>query len=555
MTKRTKKILRIALISLVALFIILCGVIWYIANNLEKVVRYALIEEVKKNTDGLYTLEMGKLNINPTNGVLHINDIQLSIDSAKLFQLEIKGERPRYTTNFSASAIEINVNKFLSIRKNGELNVSHIAVLEPSIELFSSNVKTEHSIVEPAEKKQELKLPFFSSIVIEKFEVVNGNLSYYVQGEKDTAVYTTSNFSFHSNDIIASQNINLRNPFTHIKNAFLEVNNIRHFMLDSALLFTVKRVAANLKDSSVRIDSLAITPQYEKFEFAWKTPNHNDIIDLSIQNIALSGIHFNDLLNNNTLMVESITIDSLSFWSFKNKQIPPVASKVKPLFHKLVHRIKIPIYVDTIRVSNSNASYEELSLNGDVPGKIHFTDLFTEVIGLTNIITDKKQLYTVKSRGKIYGKNMIEATFQFPVDSLNDYFAINGHVGKMDLTVINSMVTPLTNIDIESGIVQRMDFSISGNSKTAKTNMTFLYNDLKVKLLNPKKENRSKRKLLSGVVNTLVIKSSNPSGSKEPRKVAGVTNERNRFLSNFNYWWRSVREGMVYSLGIPGKKQ
>lgn len=101
--------------------------------------------------------------------------------------------------------------------------------------------------------------------------------------------------------------------------------------------------------------------------------------------------------------------------------------------------------------------------------------------------------------------------------------------------------------------MQYIDFSISGNSSIAKTNMTFLYNNLKVELLNPKKEKRSHRKFLSGIVNTLLIKSDNPSGSKEPRKATAVTNERNRFLSNFNYWWRSVREGMVHSLGIPGK--
>ncbi|MDR0661542.1 MAG: hypothetical protein LBG19_12325 [Prevotellaceae bacterium] len=113
------------------------------------------------------------------------------------------------------------------------------------------------------------------------------------------------------------------------------------------------------------------------------------------------------------------------------------------------------------------------------------------------------------------------------------------------------MATPLAFIEIKSGVVQSMNFSISGNSKTAKTNMTFLYNDLKVDILNPKKENHPERKFLSGVVNTLLIKSNNPSGNREPRKVTGANSERDRFLSNFNYWWRGIREGMMHSIGIP----
>lgn len=552
MTKRTKKILRIILISFTALLLLATGVIWYAASNVEKLVKYALIEEVDKSSNGLYKLQMDDLDISITNGTLQIDNISIAVDSSKLYQLELKDESPGYTISFMAKTLQVDVNKLFRIRKGGKLDISRISFEEPTINLFSHNVK-QKDYSQNTNRSKSYELPFFGSIAIGKVELLNGSIGYHNQKGKSGEIYSINNFLLELNNIAVDSFINIQNPLIHVGDAFLEANNIHHYMLDSALLFKVKKLAANLKKSQVAIDSLAITPQYEKYEFARKTPNHNDIMDLAVRKVTLSGIHFNELIEYKRLVIDSIMVDSLSFWSFKNKQIPPVIPKEKPLFHQLVHRIKFPILVASITASNSKASYEELSLNGESPGKIDFTDLSLAVKGLTNIPSDTSSFYTAKGQGKLYGKGTVEATFRFPIDSLNDYFEVNGHFGKMDLMAINQMVTPLAFVKITSGAIQRMDFSISGSSKRAKTAMTFLYNDLKVEILNANKEKHKKRKFLSGVVNTLLIKSSNPSGNHAPRKVTAAASERDRFLSNFNYWWRGIREGLLSSIGIPGK--
>lgn len=554
MTERTKRILRVSSISLAVLALLIGAAVWYVASNIEKIARNTLIEEVKKSTNGLYTLQMGVFNLSLANGVLRINDISIQVDSSKLYQLELKGEKPEYTISFSAKSLEVDLDRLLKIWRGRKLQVKYISVVEPNIKLFLHSNKRQKTLADStnvADKRYQ-KLPFFSSAAIEKADLINGCISYYDQRNSETRIFHIKDFSFKAEDIKIDSLINLQNPLTHLGSATVEANGIQHYLLSNALLFSIKRISANLRDSLVTVDSLSITPQYEKYEFARKTPNHNDIIYLSVKSIMLSGIHFNELLSHKKLTIGSITMDNFYFWSFKNKKIPPVILKEKPLFHKLIHRIRIPVLITSLTVNNGKASYEELSLNGKTPGKIDFTDISLEVNGLTNIATPKSQLYTAKARGKVYGEGMLEVAFRLPVDPLNDYFELEGHLGKMDLTAINQMAIPLAFLEIASGTAQRMDFSISGNSKTSKTDMTFLYNNLKVELLNSNK-NSKERKFLSGLVNTLVIRSNNPLGNREPKRATGIISERERFLSNFNYWWRGIRDGMLSSLGVPGK--
>lgn len=551
MSKKTKRVLRATLISFTILLFIAVGAIWFLAGRLESIIRDRLVEEVRKSTDGLYTLQMGKVDVNPTNGKLQIKDLNLLIDSLKLYQLSVKNEKPQYTANITIKSIVIDVNKLFSIRKGAKLSIGYITIDEPNIMLVSSTLGTKNTIADST-KTQHATLPFFSSAVADRLEITSGSMCYYHQGIKDTSAYTVEHFSLNINNIAIDSTVNYRTSFIHTDNAIFHASNIKHHMLDSALLLSIKEVSANLASSQVSIDSLAIKPQYGKQEFAKKAPNHSDIVDLYIKNIQLSGVHFSELLENR-IAVDSMAIDSVSFWSYKNKQIPPVKVKEKPLLHHIVQQIPIPISISKIKITNGEASYEELAAKGKDPGKISFTNLNAEITGLTNIATDKSQLFTIRCNTKLFGKGAVTATINLPVDPQNDYFELAGTLGKMDMIAFNQIVTPLAFVEVKSGTVDHLDFVITGNSKTAKTNMTFLYSNLKINVLNPKKEDHAKRKFVSNVVNALVIKSNNPSGRRDPRKATAVVSERNRFLSNFNYWWCGIREGMLHSLGIPGK--
>ena len=155
------------------------------------------------------------------------------------------------------------------------------------------------------------------------------------------------------------------------------------------------------------------------------------------------------------------------------------------------------------------------------------------------------------------GKGAFTATWQLPVDSLNDRFLLNARLDSFDLTTLNELLIPLSSAEVQSGRVQGMTFSTEATSKGATVEMLFLYNDLKAALLKEKGGELTDKKFLTSLVNR-ILKHDNPDKTKKgfnkPRH-SSVSIIRDPYHSTFNYLWQILRPPLIESVGVSKKKQ
>ena len=128
---------------------------------------------------------------------------------------------------------------------------------------------------------------------------------------------------------------------------------------------------------------------------------------------------------------------------------------------------------------------------------------------------------------------------------------MNGDLSGFDAKVVNQLAEPMGPARVEDGRINGLKFALQGTDYGMNGKVTFLYDDLKVALLNMDEETKelSKKKLLSIVANVM-LKNSNPSKrDKEPRSF-DVENERDPNRSIFHLAWKTLFIGVKRTVGI-----
>jgi hypothetical protein len=329
-------------------------------------------------------------------------------------------------------------------------------------------------------------------------------------------------------------------------------NGTIHFP-DSLYILSVGKIALNLKDSLLKVNDITYVSTIPKWQFAYQDPNHSSWMDLKLGTIELKGIHIQQLMEEKTILLDSLFISDVDFSNYKNHKIP-VARKSKPLIYESVQKLPIPFTVNYLKASNLNIFYEELAKNGTEPGLIKFTQMegiFDK--GITNTISSHTQTNRLIASGKLMNEGLINAELYFPVDSTYDNVTIKGTLGTMNMISLNSIIEPLTPVRIKSGFIQHMDYHIQGGREKAEIYMCLNYNDLSVQMLLPIGDKRLNIGLLS-LLATGLIEKNNPEEGKEIRCVS-AEQIRDPYRSSFNYLWKIYLSGLEETLGYTKRRQ
>ncbi len=303
---------------------------------------------------------------------------------------------------------------------------------------------------------------------------------------------------------------------------------------------------ADTEKRTITLDSLHLEPLLPRYEYAAKVEGHPDWTDIATGRVNLYGIDIAALLQQNRLKIDSATIDSASVASFKNRKIARV-ERLKSIFYLGVQKFPVQIDVPLVRFQKIGVEYEEMPVHGSTSGKIFLDRLQGSFDGLTNIDSIRKH-YTLTAEGRLEGRAPLHVVFTFPVAAENDQFAIRGHVGAMELAAINPMVLPLSRVRIDSGRMDRLDFTITGNRAKSAVEATFLYHGLSIAAVKERDHQLVERTLVSTFANRLVRRD-NP--NKNGTLTTTGTFERDPYKSQFNYLWKSLLPGIANTVVPP----
>lgn len=537
-----KTLLYILLGTVTLLIFVVLGIEWWLGAKIRRTVEKALSDR----TDGAVRVEIGHVGVSLLKRTVTLKAISLSADTAPI------GEYLHGIDSLSGEVGKI-VLRGMRYRLKGTpryISLRSVEISHPRLSL----------VLDGTEKRGPASLDSLQSFR-ERIIALAGelNVGRVELRDADIKVENPGRNSYAAKGVTVVADSLRIGPGDGFDPRSLFCGDVRvsvakaavHFFVTAQLL-EAEAIAVSTRDSRLSMENVRLIPQYGKAEYAWKVVRHTDWTQAIAGNIDAKGLDFGQLWRDTAMRIETLSVRDTEIASYKNRRIVR-QEKFKPMLHEMVQGVPFPLSIDTVEISNTHVVYEELSATGDKSGRITFDDLSGVMRGLTNRPQQPDSMYTLTASGKVMDAGQLRAVFRIPAHPSNDRFAVEGTLGPLNLRIFNRILEPLAEAGIHSGRLDGLSFTIAGNAKEAEVSMKMRYSDLSVSLLREDKNGRKhERRLASGFVNLMLIKSSNPDrkGMREVQNAA----VRDTTRSQFNYLWRTLLGGIKGSVGFPGAK-
>ncbi|MCX6303692.1 MAG: DUF748 domain-containing protein [Bacteroidetes bacterium] len=302
------------------------------------------------------------------------------------------------------------------------------------------------------------------------------------------------------------------------------------------------------------LDSVSVTPYFDRQEFSRKSGYQTDRIDVKIPRVTVSQIDFRKLLSDRQLFASGVKLDRVQFADYLDKRIPFDSLKHPLMPGRMIAGIKFPVCIDTITLSDGFASYEEQT--GDEPGRVFFDRMNATLTGFSTMKGCTTRDLELHGTFRLMGVAPAEAWVHFQINHPRDTFTLRGAIGELDLTAINPMLSKLMPVAITRGTATATEI-IHINANNAKSHglMQFQYKNLFISLqpTKPGTWNRVEQSLLTVLAN-LLLADANP--DENGKLTTGVIYfERDQSKGFFNFVWKSLLSGIKSSVGVNTKTQ
>ncbi len=523
------------------LIFVVLGVEWWLGAKIRRTVE----KEIADRTDGAVHIEIGRVKVNLIRRSVTLRDITVSGDVVKL-QDDVPG-----IDAIGASVEKISM-KGVRFNLKGEKYISlhSLEIDRPDLSLsLDGKQQEDEGMPEHLLSLRDRMLGQVGRLSVARIRLRDANIRL---SNKNRNNYAAKGLTVEADGFLYNP---ARMPDARplfCDDVRLSVSKISARFLVTAQLVEADDVEACFGDRTLSLDNVRLIPQYGKAEYAWKVARHTDWTQAIVGNVIAQGVDYNRMWHELTLSIDTLTVKDAEVASYKNRRIVR-KEQFKPMLHEMVQGVPLGLEIGTVEIIGAHAVYEELSASGDRPGRITFDNLNGVFRGLTNRPDSSDFFYTLTASGKVMDTALLRAVFRFPAHPTNDRFEVEGTLGPVNLKVFNRMLEPLAEAAISSGHLDGLSFAIAGNHKEAQVSMKMRYNDLSVAMLKEGSNGRKReRKLMSGLVNLVLIKSSNP----DRKGLRTVRNEavRDTTRSQFNFLWKTLMAGIKGSVGFPGSK-
>jgi hypothetical protein len=240
----------------------------------------------------------------------------------------------------------------------------------------------------------------------------------------------------------------------------------------------------------------------------------------------------------------------------RDKRIARDMSIFPKLFQTAVAELHFRLRIGSVSTVDGYLNYQEILEGAKYPGRVMLDKLNMDISGLCNYPDSikKGQAINVDARAQLMNHSPVQIYFYLPIGNHAEYFTFHGYAGSFPAVKLNPTLENMVYVEATGGTVDRVEFYGMGMNDTAVGRIEFTYTDLTMAVLKKKKEQEGvaeENKFLSFVARTAMHKN-NPNPGKDPR-IAKMMFVRDRNKGFFNYFWKTIQDGIIVTL-TPGKK-
>jgi hypothetical protein len=390
---------------------------------------------------------------------------------------------------------------------------------------------------------------------VKKIVIEGAALTHY-NDDKRGKQTKLNDFAVTMNDILIDSTTRAdKDRFLFAKEAAISFKNFNTATTDKIYNLEIGSVSVKWPQQTVSLQNLSFKTKLSRKAFQQKFKSRKEIFELSIPSITVQRMDWWDLLNEERIEADAITVAGLKLNVYLDRT-PPPSSRMGNFPKQLLMKMPINISVPKLRFQNMEVAYTEFNPKSGQNGTIVIDRIKMGMTGVTNMAEKMgaSKMMNVSVSAKFMRTVPLNAVFNL---DMKDYkkgkfsaaLSLQGFDGKL----ANSFGGPLGLVNVKEGSLQKVEIKVSGDEMKATSDVLVLYKNLKVVLLekDSSKKALDKKDVTSFLAN-FIIKNDNPKGDKEPRRERGefVRNPNAGFL---NLVWKAGLVGILKTIGAPAK--
>ena len=465
-------------------------------------------------------------------------DVNAWKTSLRIAELEVKFPvaNPGCTSEAKIPELVVEGLSVLPFIFEKELFLSAVLIKRPSLR-YANNFK----IVGFSEVKKR----FLKELEIGKLSIESGTIELIDSLTCERKVNASLDFAFSG---LTIKKPGYDSMFWFVGGA--QATNVVIDVPDHFYKIALKQITYSQTKKWIHLDSFQVSPTLNKIAFAKNIGHQADQFICTMPELEMNGVEIGQRFK------PSFSSRHMAFnfnlKVYRDKRFPLSLRRPRILPVRYLRQLAFALQIDSIRIDPSFISYEEFPEKGSETGTIFFNHLQA---GIYNLSNDSIRDLHMNVTSRFMNAGDLQARFMFPLKSKKPYTA-EGALTNFSMPGINTMLLPVANIKIESGIMHEMKFQFHYDDFKSEGELEVNYSDLKVLSLR-KDAQRSTNKFMSFIMSALVRKNVGDSDKKDKR-TGQIHWERDAQKGVLNYWWKSVLSGVkeVYNLDkLGGNKE
>ncbi|HUC80063.1 MAG TPA: hypothetical protein VMR70_04070, partial [Flavisolibacter sp.] len=461
---------------------------------------------LRKSSQGLYNLSVGDMKLDVLASTVSLQNVTLSTDSSKLNEQKAAGTLPSnvFKVRFKELVVEgINLDDALTSKT---MDYKLLRLVNPVIEVFPNKQGQKKN--ETAEDFSQRFLKEMTKLEIGRLEIVGGTIIAHGAKNKTNRL---NEVDIELNKILLDSITRTdKGRFLFAENATINFRNYTTQTSDGLYQFKIGKGTITSPQQQVRLQNISLASPLSREQFVKRQKLAKELYQLSLSSLTLNKVDWWTLFNGEEVVAEDLQASGGKLSIYFDRSLP-LRSRLGNFPNQLLAKTELKMNVDRFAFQNLDFSYTEYNPVSKQSGSIYFDNIKLQG---TNLSTTNTKPLRIEGSGLFMKQVPVSTLFTFDMKKPQaGGFTVSVSSEKpFATTLINSFSMPLGLMKMEKGTLNKLTATINGDQAKAQGNVTVLYSDLKLSLLEKEKDQKAldKKDVTSLLANLFVIKNDNP---------------------------------------------
>jgi len=552
--RKWQKITAIIVAILVSLILILSI---FVNSYWSPILSSKVKEVVLRSSDDLYTANFSSAELHVIRGSIDIYNITFKPDTAVYNLRKKQNLAPNNLVELQVKRITLNHIHPFKLYFQHKLEIGEVLMEEPVAKVsYQLNHKKDTVLKNNKTAWQKISKNL-RSIHIGSILLGDVKLKYEDYSGNKLAITEFKEMDLSAKDLlIDSATQTDKSRLLYCRDIILELNNYMAQSPNGLYTYKFNHLKLSTRLSRLNIEGLTLTPIKAD---AFFSKSDRDKFTMRLDSLQLNHFDFLNYHKYRLVTASSLYLNKGSIEVFGNpNHKKPTSDRVVTFPNVGLYKINADMEIDTALLQHIDVFYSEFNEKSNKTGTISFNNTGGRFLNISTrqSALQKNNICSVNLNSWFMNQGKLNIAFNFNLTDQNNSFTYKGHLGPMNLKILNPAIRPLTMVKINSGTLKQFDFDISANHTTSRGKVTLLYNNLRVSLLKTDTmlNNLHARPIESLYANVFIIKDDNPDAAGRTPRSAYVTNNRDSETPFFKFAWQTLLDGIKPAIGLDKKK-